>query len=207
MQIRVCIIDDHPLVASGIAALLKDVENISMHEAYASVKTAMEGLGMHQPDVLLLDIQMPEKNGDELLKEIKTLYPHIRVLILTGFNNPLYCNRLIAAGANGYLLKNTDRENLITAIETIFYGERYIDPALAAHYKRYVAAAPVMQKISEREKEVLQLIAQEYTSEQIAAQLFISQRTVENHRFHLLQKLNVKNTVGLMRKAIELGLA
>lgn len=208
MEIFVSIIDDHPLVISGIRTVLQDVAHIHIIGGYDNAEDLLHALEKVQPDVLLLDIQMPDITGDELAKQILKKYPDIRILAITGFNNTFYVEKLLAAGAYGYLMKNTDRQTLVQAIETVYVGDRFLDPVVKARLSDQpsVQKDSMYQKISEREKEVLQLIAQEYTSEQIAQKLFISQRTVDNHRFHLLQKLNVKNTVGLVKAAMEMGL-
>lgn len=207
MKITVSLIDDHEMIISGIKTLLDDAENISVISSYNSATAALEGMKEQQPDVLILDIHIPDISGDVLAEKIRVLYPQVTILILTGFNSFIYLKKLLKTGAVGYLLKNTDKQTLRKAIETVYAGKRFIDPALAAHFNDELSLKDQSeQKISRREKEVLHLIVNGYTSEQIAAKLFISQRTVENHRFHLMQKLGVKNTVALVKTAMDIGI-
>ena len=207
MAIAVSIIDDHEMIISGLKTLLDDAENISVISSYNSASSALEGIKEQQPDVLILDIHMPDVSGDVLAGKIRVLYPDITILILTGFNSFIYLKKLLKIGAAGYLLKNTDKQTLRKAIETVYAGKRFIDPALASHFNDELSIKDQsVQKVSQREKEVLHLIVNGFTCEQIATKLFISQRTVENHRFHLMQKLGVKNTVALVKAAMDIGI-
>jgi len=207
MKITVSVVDDHEMIAGGLITLLQDATHISVISSYNNAVAALEGLKQQQPDVLILDIHMPDTTGDVLAEKITALYPQVTILILTGFNSFIYLKKLLKIGVAGYLLKNTDKQTLRTAIETVYAGKRFIDPTLAAHFNDALSLKDQSeQKISQREKEVLSLIVKGHTSEQIAELLFLSHRTVENHRFHLMQKLGVKNTVTLVKAAMDMGI-
>lgn len=215
MNINITIVDDHPIVVSGLKNMLAPFPHIRVISDYTSGPALLEGLKMNQPDVLLLDILMPEMEGTEVARVVKTRYPDIRILAITSLNAPVHIKNMMRSGCTGYLLKNTDQQVLVAAIETVFMGEEYIEPALKEQLlqnilnyktKTGLATASPTPVLTRREKEILQLILQEYSNPQIAEKLFISIRTVENHRFNLQQKLNVKNTIGLMKAAIQMGL-
>jgi len=174
----------------------------------------LQGLKTRQPDVLLLDILMPEMQGPEVAEIVRTAYPSVRMLAITSLNAPMHIKSMMRHGCKGYLLKNTDQKVLVEALETVYRGEEFIEPVLKEQmlqnmlkYKEQKEPLPTnMPVLTRREKEILQLIIQEYSNQEIADQLYISLRTVENHRFNLQQKLDVKNTVGLVKIAIQMGL-
>lgn len=210
-KIKVAIADDHQVVLSGIQNMLNSCPHIELRGQYQSGQSLLDGLVVEQPDVLLLDIQMPDKTGDELAKIISKKYPAIRILALTVFDTPFYIRSMMQNGCQGYLLKNTDQQTLIDAIETLYNNGQYIEPSLKEQLlqnmlrikKQNVQSVPVLTK---REKDILQLIVAEHTSQEIADRLFLSLRTVEKYRLNILQKLHVKNTAGLVKAALELGL-
>lgn len=215
MNIRIAIVDDHPMVISGLKNMLEPFPHIHITADYTNGTDLMEGLKTNLPDVLLLDILMPGMEGAEVAKAVKSLYPGIHILAITSLNAPAHIKSMMRSGCTGYLLKNTDQQVLVEAIETVFKGVEFIEPALKEqllqsmlNYKAKAggSVAPSLPLLTRREKEILQLILQEYSNPEIAEKLFISIRTVENHRFNLQQKLNVKNTVGLMKVAIQMGL-
>jgi len=159
----------------------------------------------------LLDIQMPGKGGEELAKIISQRYPAIHILALTGFDTPVYVRSMMQHGCKGYLLKNIDQKVLIEAIETVYRGEQYIEASLKEELlnnmlKLKSARPSTLPDLTPREKDVLQLIVEEYTSVEIAEKLFLGRRTVEKYRLQLLQKLQVKNTAGLVKVALKMGL-
>jgi DNA-binding NarL/FixJ family response regulator len=211
MPILVSIVDDHPLATSGIRSMLEGYADIYVQEAYHSASALLEGLSSFQPDVLLLDILMPGQSGKELAPVIKELYPSVKIVALTSLDAPAMVSSMMRRGCSGYLLKDTDRENLIAAIETVHRGKEFIDPSLKEKILTNVIHPnrekdTVVQEITKRELQILKLLAEEHTTREISEQLFISFRTVENHRYSLLQKLDVKNTVGLVKVALKLGL-
>ncbi len=210
MGIRLAIVDDHPLVQAGLRQLLASSGNIMLEAVYASGEELLSGLERSAPDVLLLDIQLPDHNGDELARIIRQRYPQVRMLALTNVDTSAYVKKMIQAGCLGYLLKNVDRDTLVQAIETVYKEEQFIAPTLKEELlqdmlegKRKAKLAP---SLTRREKEILQLIAKEYTSQEIADTLFLSPNTIENHRKQLFLKLDARNMAGLIKKAVDFGL-
>lgn len=211
MSILVSIVDDHPLATSGISSMLEGHTNIEVKGLYHSASALMEGLSNFQPHVLLLDILMPGQSGKELAPIIKQLHPSVQIVALTSLDAPAMVSSMMRRGCSGYLLKDTDRQNLITAIETTHAGKEFIDPSLKEKILAHVlypnqGKEAVIPEITKRELQILKLLAEENTTREISEKLFISFRTVENHRYSLLQKLDVKNTVGLVKVALKLGL-
>ncbi len=206
--IQLAIADDHPMIVNGIKNMLHYYRHIEIVQTYGSGKALLEGLTVSRPDVLLLDIQLPDISGNELARLIVRDYPAVRILVITSMDSTFHVKDMMKAGCNGYLLKTAGKETLIAAIEEVYGGGSYLEPSLKEQLLREVLhqKSPVAAALTRREKEILSLIAKEMTSSEIAALLSISQRTVENHRFSLMQKLNAKNTVGLIRIASETGL-
>ncbi len=208
-MIRILIVDDHQVVLDGIQSMLEQEEDISIAGKSMNGTDALEFLKTNPVDVALIDINMPGMDGIELCKAIRKNHPEIKVLALTTFNEVSFITNMMKSGASGYLLKNTTKEELITAIKTIQKGEQYLarevqEKLISASFgKKDTAFIP---KLTRREKEVLKLIMEEFTTKEIAEKLFISTATVETHRLHLLNKLGVRNTAGLVKVAIEKGL-
>ena len=210
MKIRVAIADDHPLILRGLQNLLRDHPDIEITGVYENGTALLEGLAQTPPDVLLLDIQMPDKNGLELAGIISQQYPDTGIVALTNLDSQFYIKSMLHQGALGYILKNSGEATLIEAIKTVYNRQPYLEPALRERAWRDMVRAQhttdVQHSLTRREKEVLQLIAREYTSQEIADKLFLSLRTVETHRMNLLLKLGTKNMVGLVKAAIQMGL-
>lgn len=212
MPINVVITDDHPLAIGGIENMLRAYDHIHVAATYTSGAALLEGLDQQQPHVLLLDILLPDHSGQELAEIISKKYPAVRILALTSLDAPYYVRGMMRRGCSGYLLKNTDQETLVKAIEEVHQDREFIEPALREQMVlntlkgRRSHPAPPTPVLTQREKEVLQLIVEEFTSQEIADKLFLSLRTVEGHRLNLLQKLDAKNTVGLVKTALHMGL-
>jgi len=209
-KINVAIADDHPMVISGVQKMLSGNPFIILADCYPNGDELLHGLKDHLPDVLLLDIQMPDITGDKLLPMIVKKYPKVRILILTNFDSIFYLKNMMQHGASGYLLKSTDQQKLVEAIQAVYEGREYLEPALKqqADEKNSKNNRPSIQQpiLSAREKEVIQLIADGYTTAEIAQKIFLSFTTIENYRFNLLSKFGVKNTAMLIKKAVQLGL-
>ncbi len=211
MPIKVFIIDDHPLATQGIKSMLEPFPQVELAGIYHNGHTLMEGLAITQPEIILLDIILPDLSGEELLSVLKAQYPEIKIIALTSLDAPMMVSRMMRRGCNGYLLKDTDQHTLIEAIEQVHLGNEFIEPSLKEKLIQNIFNFQsnndkIVTEITQRERQVLQLIAEEYTTQEIADKLYISFRTVENHRYSLLQKLDVKNTVGLVKVAIQIGL-
>lgn len=209
MPIRVAIVDDHPLATTGLRNMLAGNEDILVTESYHNGQAAMAGLRQNQPDVLLLDILLPDIKGEELAAEIKNTWPDIRIIAITSLDAPIHIKLMMRNGCTGYLLKNTDVDTLTEAVKAVYRNEEYIEPSLKERmiqnmiqFRRNDMKPPVLTR---REIEILELIVAEHTNQEIADKLYLSTRTVEKHRFSLLQKLDVKNTAGLVKTAIEFG--
>jgi DNA-binding NarL/FixJ family response regulator len=208
--IRISIADDHPVVLNGIKDMLLQYPHIRLEQTYADGESLLEGLKHNCPDVLLLDIQMPGKSGDELVPVLTKTYPRLRILILSNFNQMIYIHNMLSNGAAGYLSKNTDEKAIVEAIETVYRGGEYLKPdvrqKLDEFRKQIRWKTSTKYGLTPREKDILRLMLKEYSNPEIAEELCISLRTVENYRFNLATKLEVKNTIGLVKKVIELGL-
>jgi DNA-binding NarL/FixJ family response regulator len=210
MEIKVAITDDHLLVINGIKTMLAPYAHISIVYDTTDPTGLLPALATTPADVLLLDIQMPSIDGMELCRQVHKQHPDIRVIAISSFMDTRYIKQMLRNGAAGYLLKNTDPATLVSAIEKVHAGEQFLDEALKQDLlnealtgnKRNVYEIP----LTRREKEILKLIAEEHSNQEIADLLFISLRTVETHRLNLTQKLAVKNTAGLVKEAIRRGL-
>ncbi len=209
-MIKIAVVDDHPVVMTGVKAMLDACEHISISATYNNGESLLEGLQQNLPDVLILDIQMPGLHGDELTVYLKKLYPSLPILVLTNFDNTIYVNNMLNNGASGYLLKNVDSITLIKAIESVHKGIIFLLPEMQEQLdnfrKKVKAKTPSKHIITPREKDILELIVKGFSNKEMAAKLFLSLRTVENYRFNLSLKLEARNTAELVSKAIELGL-
>lgn len=209
-MITVFITDDHPLVSKGIRDMLSPYPSIRITGTFLNGAELLAGIKVQQPDVLLLDIQLPDMRGEEITLMLRKNFPDVKVLALTNFNNTLYASNMLKSGAFGYLLKNTDEETLVDAIETVYHGETYLSPDMKIRVedfrKKIQRKTSSKASLTIREIEILTLLTRGFSNQQIADELFLSKRTVENYRLNLTLKLEVKNTAGLVKYAIELGL-
>lgn len=211
MKIKVIILDDHPVVLNGIKNMLMEYDHIELLATCNNESQLWEALEKAQPDVLLLDIQMQGKQGDEMAKLVSGKYAEIMILALSNLTETFHIRNMFMSGAKGYILKTAESTRIIEAIETVYNREQYIDPTLRTNMLSDLlldtrAKEHAIPALTMREKEVLELIAEEMTSQEIAKKLFLSLSAIENHRMNLFLKLNVKNVVGLIRKAIQLGM-
>ncbi len=210
MQIKIAIADDHPMVIKGLQQMLAGYPEITLQDTYSDGETLLAGLDQREPDVLLLDIQLPGQTGDELVPVILKKHPGISILMLTNFDSTLYAGNALRRGALGYLLKTADEDALITAIHTVFKKQQYLEPSMQEkidrQHTRMKYELRTKTALTIREKQILQLIINGYTGQEIADELHIGFRTVENYRFNILLKLEVKNTAALVKKALTLGL-
>lgn len=206
-MIKLAITDDQVIILNGLQKILADVQNIRITGVYNNGDELLEGIAKEQPDVLLLDIQMPGKSGIELAAIITKQYRDIKIIALTNIDVVAQIKKILQQGVMGYLLKDANPATIINAIETVYGGEQYIQEQLRQQLLNSLSAGNAKQIVTRREKEILQLIVDEFTNQEIADRLFLSLRTVENHRNNLLQKLEVKNTAGLVKVAIQEGLA
>lgn len=204
MKIKVFITDDHYMVVEGIRSLLQNEVAVEWVGHASNADSCMAFLQQQQPDIILMDINMPGKNGIELCKEVKEKYPSVFVIALSTFNQQSFIQKMLDNGASGYVLKNATQEELMEAIEAVAKGNTYLSEEAAFSLRKYEASGTPV--ITRREKEVLELIAEGMTNAEIAQKLFISTSTVDTHRKNLLAKFDVKNTASLIKTAAQLQL-
>ena len=216
-MIKVLIADDHKMFVDGIDSILRNEEDIVVVDRCYDGTSIFPALEKNEIDVILLDVNLPGLNGIEVTERLTKEKPKIRILALSMYNEESFVSEILKKGAHGYILKNTGRTELVTGIRTVFEGESYFSKdvtetimnSLMKKQKGEIKPANpkhsiiVIPKLSRREKEVLALIAKEFTTQEIAEKLFISLKTVESHRSSLLSKLNARNSAGLVRIAIK----
>ena len=212
-KIRVLIVEDHTIVCKGICSLLEGKEEIEIVGEVKNGKEAIEKVEKLIPDVVLMDIAMPILNGMEATRQIKKQFPEVKVLILSMYNNEEYIMNCLKFGALGYMNKQTSPEDLILAINTVYKGEYFISPSFSKEViKKYIEITKDIDKkanykeLTNREREILQLIAESYSNKEIAKLMYISVKTVETHRTHLMDKLDIHNSVELTKYAIRKGI-
>jgi DNA-binding NarL/FixJ family response regulator len=203
MAIKIFIVDDHYMVIEGIHSLLQNEAHIEWMGHATNAASCLAFLQQQKPDVILMDINLPDKSGIDLCKEVKDKYPAVAVLGLSTFNQQSFIEKMIASGASGYVLKNATQEELMEGIETVVKGKQFLsfDAALALRKTDTQNNMPV---ITRREKEVLELIADGMTNNEIAQKLFISTTTVDTHRKNLLAKFEAKNIAALIKVAVQM---
>lgn len=211
-KISVILADDHKIVTDGLKFMIDFEKNIEVITTASSTSEVEAFLLQNSASVNILvsDINMPSISGIELCKRVKTNYPHIKVLLLSMYESKEIIREALQVEADGYLLKNINRETLIKALNQLyndgtFYSEEII-PILLNEVQKEKRNSSIIEKLTEREKEILTLIALEITSEEIAEKLFISIKTVGNHRQNILLKTKSKSAVGLVKVAIKSGL-
>jgi two-component system response regulator NreC len=208
-DIRVLVVDDHAVVRSGLKLVLESEDGIEPVGEAGSAREAIFEARSLAPDVILLDVVMPDQSGLEIIPTLLKETPAAKVLVLSMQDDPQYVREAFAAGASGYVLKEAADTEVVAAVREVATGGRYVHPELGA---RLVAAdteerrRAVEDPLSEREGEVLRLLALGHTNQEISEQLFVSVRTVETHRAHILQKLRLSSRAELVRYALDQGL-
>jgi len=213
-MIKVFIVDDHKMVIEGFKLLLQNEKNIEVVGYEYSGDDALERIPTVQPDVVLLDINMPGTNGIDTCAKLIKLNPELRIIAITMHKESSLIKMMLSKGAKGYVLKNADKEELVNAITTVYAGKIYLDDTaneivintITNTNKKQKSSDALFPKLSRREKEVLNLILEEYTTQEIADKLFISFGTVETHRRNMLIKTGTRNTAGLVRIVLEYDL-
>lgn len=208
---RILLADDHTLVRTGIRALLETLPGIAIAGETGDGIEAVERVRRDPPDAILLDITLPGLNGLEVAARIARLDVPTRVLMLSMHASPEYAARAFAAGAAGYLNKDSAFDELATALETIWTGRRYLcralDPSAVQQFERQAGKGESeLALLTPRQREILQLVAEGHGTRQIAERLFLSVKTVESHRSQIMQRLNIFDVPGLVRFAIRNGL-
>lgn len=211
-NIRVLIADDHSLVREGIAAFLRCTDNIEVVAEAADGLEAIEKTRLTHPHIVIMDVAMPKLGGLEATLEIKKMDPSIRILVLTQYDEREYISRFLKAGVSGYLLKRAVGSDLLAAISAIMKGETYLHPSIASKVvdgylgKDTVAADGSYDMLTDREKQILKLIAEGHTHKEVASMLNISPKTVIAHQTNIFEKLGLSNRTELIRFAISHGI-
>ena len=205
--IKLAITDDHKMVLKGIESMLIETREIEVVGTYENANETIENIEEDKPDVLLLDINLPDINGIDLCKQLAKKYPDLKIIALTNFDDISFTKRMLKNGAHGYLLKNTDKLEILEALKTVISGDLYlqkdIQKKLLNQSYQKTNDNGLIPKLTRREKDVLLAISEELTTQQISEKLFISPKTVETHRMNIMSKLGAKNSVGIVKIALE----
>ena len=207
MTVRILLADDHKLVRAGLRSLVNAIPDVTVVGEASHGREAVEMATRLKPDIVLMDINMPELNGLSAAEQIARALPRTRVIMLSMLGNEAYIEEALRLGASGYLLKDADAIELALAIRSVADGQTYLSPAVAKHAavlaKRGLGPTP---PLTARQREVLQLIAEGRTTKEIAQKLGLSTRTVETHRMQIMERLKIRDLAGLVRYAIREGI-
>jgi len=202
MVTKTFIVDDHYMVIEGIRSLLQNEKGVEWMGHAMNAASCLAFLNKELPDVILMDINLPDMSGIDLCKEVKTKYPSVFIIGLSTFNQQSFIQKMMDNGASGYVLKNATQEEITSAIETVMKGKTYLSEEASNTLRKENGTNIVLTR---REKEVLELIADGMTNAEIAQKLFISVTTVDTHRKNLLAKFETKNTAALIKIAVSRG--
>ena len=203
MKVKVFITDDHYMVIEGIRSLLQQEQEIEWVGHAMNAASCLAYLERQLPDVILMDINLPDKSGIDLCKEVREKYPSVFVISLSTFNQKSFIQKMMQNGASGYVLKNATQKELMDAIHAVMKGGTYLSDEASQVLRKKVDGVPIL---TSREKEVLELIAEGLTNNEIAQKLFVSVTTVDTHRKNLLAKFNAKNIAALIKSAMQMQL-
>lgn len=209
-KVKILVVDDHPIVRHGISQLIRQEPDLTICGEAEDIETALEAIATFHPDLVLVDISLKGTDGIKLIKEVKTQYPSILLLVVSMHEESLYAERALRMGAMGYIMKQEAPEKMLTAIRRVLDGEVYLSPKMLKHILsrssehpgRHPSGFP-FTRLSEREQEVLHFIGQGLGTKQIADKLHLSVKTVEAYRAHIKEKMNLKNATELLRYAIQ----
>tara|TARA_R110000868_G_scaffold216416_7_gene466583 strand:- start:632 stop:1258 length:627 start_codon:yes stop_codon:yes gene_type:complete len=201
MIIKLFIVDDHYMVIEGIKSLLQHEESIIWTGHAQNATFCLSELRNQLPHVILMDINLPDKSGIELCKEVKTLYPDIKIIGLSTFNQQSFIKKMLESGASGYILKNATKKEILEALQTVMKGGIYLSHEVSKQLKQKTNIPFAI--LTRREKEILELIAEGLTNAEIAERLFLGTSTVDTHRKNLLLKIGAKNSASMVKLAIE----
>ena len=210
---RIVICDDHAIFREGIKKVLEANERLEIVGEASTGLQALEMAKAKQPDLMVMDIAMPEQSGIEATKQIMDELPNTRVVILSVHSRKTFIVESLKAGARGYVLKDSAGEKLLDAVQAVLKGECYLDSPVASHIVNEFINLPTPDKesvslvrLTDRERQVLRLIVEGFTNKEIAAKLYLSPKTVDNHRAHIMSKLECRDVIGLVKYAIASGL-
>jgi DNA-binding NarL/FixJ family response regulator len=210
-HIKVMLVEDHELVRAGLRALLENVPDVEVVAEASDGREALRKIEVFGPDIVLMDIALPEMNGLETTAFALERFPATKVIILSMYSNEEYVWQALRAGATGYLLKNASTSELELALKAVARGESYLSPPVSTQlvqdFTRRAKGEPSsLERLTPRQRQILQLIARGHTTQQIADELTISPKTVETHRTQLMQRLEIFDIAGLVRYAVHMGL-
>jgi DNA-binding NarL/FixJ family response regulator len=207
MKTKIAITDDHKMVLRGIVAMLENTAEIEVVGTYNNANETIKNIDKDQPDILLLDINLPDINGIDLSKQLLKKHTNLKIIALTSHDDIAFVKRMLKNGVHGYLLKNTDKIELLEAFKTVLSGELYLQKDI--HKKilnqtlKNTTDNRLKPNLTRREQDVLIAISEELTTQEISEKLFISPKTVETHRMNIMSKLGAKNSVGIIKIALE----
>lgn len=207
MTINVLLADDHAMLRDGLKALLEAEHDMHIVGSVATGREAVQKASSRQPDVIIMDITMPDMNGIEAVAQLNKSSPGIRVIMLSMHSGAEHVHRAMAAGAAGYLLKESAGEDIVSAVRTVHAGRRYMSPGIALPQQlRAAGGASPLDSLSPRERQVLQLVAEGHSSAAIAARIQLSPKSVDTHRSRVMHKIGVADVTGLVKFAVRHGL-
>ena len=212
-RIKIILADDHRIFRKGLKSLLSERENIEVMAEADNGDEAVDAVRKHKPEIVVMDIAMPKMDGIEATRHIRERFPDTEVIVLSMHAKKAYIDQVLKAGAKGYVLKDSDEENLLSAIDTVHTGGYYLDSPVAdqvlSDYFRDKSKGGLKKQadpLSDREKEVLRLLAEGHSNQEVADTLYISRKTVENHRANIVRKTGIQGQVGLTKYAARIGL-
>lgn len=205
---KVLLVDDHPIVRQGLAQLLEQSDDLSVCGEASSAKTALEAIESLRPDIVIVDILLKGENGIELIKKIKSQFGKLPVLVMSMYDESLYAERALRAGARGYIMKEEATDKMLTAIRKIMQGEIYLSEGMVSRILHRLAdgkgeVGTPLDRLSDRELQVFQLIGEGLGTRQIAEQLNVSVKTIESYRAHIKDKLELGNSTEVVRQAVQ----
>jgi len=211
--IKVILADDHRIFRKGLKSLLSEKKNIEVLAEADNGDEALEAVKKYKPEIVVMDIAMPKMDGIEATRQVREQFPDTEVVILSMHAKKAYIDQVLKAGAKGYVLKDSDEENLLSAIDTVHNGGYYLDSPVAdqvlSDYFRDKSKRELKKQsdpLSERERQVLRLLAEGHSNQEVADTLYISRKTVENHRANIVRKTGIQGQVGLTKYAARIGL-
>ena len=206
---RILLVDDHPIMRHGLAQLIRSEDGLDVCGEAGCAKEALQIIESLAPDLVIVDLTLPDKNGLELLKDIHALHPHLTCIVLSMHDEGLYAERALRAGARGYVMKEAAAEHLVGAIRRVLDGGLYVSDAVASRMLQGVVGTrtrvegPTIERLTDRELEILEMIGNGVATKNIADRLTISARTVEAHRAHIKEKLGISDGPTLVRYAVQ----
>ncbi len=208
-KFRVLLVDDHPILRQGLARLINEQKDLMVCGEFEDAAKALDSIENIKPDAAIVDISLKGASGIELLKNIKVRFPQLLVLVLSMHDESLYAERALRAGASGYIMKQEATEQVLVALRKVLGGEIYLSEPMSSKLMHQLVggkptAGSLLERLSDRELEIFGLIGQGRGTRQIAEQLHLSVKTVESHRAHIKEKLNLKNATELVHRAIQM---